>query len=535
MQILERAVWDGVWFRLRGWGRVRVRGPHAERFLHSQVTSDVKRLAAGECRLSALLDRTGRLRAMFLLARFDDGFELLTPPGLQSVTADALSGNVIADDVEIELGDGAELRLAVGPAVLTRAVTGGDRQRRTRTDAFGAPGVIAWDQRPFELPQAGDAELETLMVAAGVPRWGRDAAAGQLVNETSLVDTAVSFSKGCFLGQETVAKVRSNRGAVRHPVALVELTGETDPAALVGQSFGVGQRAAAGTVLAAIEWQGAPVLTASLHRELRVEDRRLELRLDGGGSVSAKVRSLPLLRPETPAALADRLYHRGVEHFQADRENDALELLERAVAVDPGHADAYEVLGVIHGRAERYDVAVDWMRRLLEVDPDSVMAHTNLSLYHMRCGRIDEAEEEARQAALAGMRRRQDDEARREAERQAAEQRAADAARRETMFRQVLQLDPDDALGNFGLGELLVERGQHAAAREHLARALEADPRYSAALLALGRAEVGLGDTDAARETLSRGLEVATAKGDLATANKMQELLTRLGTAPASG
>ena len=76
--------------------------------------------------------------------------------------------------------------------------------------------------------------------------------------------------------------------------------------------------------------------------------------------------------------------------------------------------------------------------------------------------------------------------------------------------------------------ELLVEEGRFTEATVHLERALASDPRYSAALLALGRAHEGAEDLSSARETYRRGVEVAASKGDLATANKMQERLAAL-------
>jgi tetratricopeptide (TPR) repeat protein len=103
------------------------------------------------------------------------------------------------------------------------------------------------------------------------------------------------------------------------------------------------------------------------------------------------------------------------------------------------------------------------------------------------------------------------------------------------MFRQVLEIDPDDAMGNFGLGELMVEDGRYAEAIDHLERALAADPRYSAALLALGRAHEGAGNRGAATRVFRRGIEVAAARGDLATANKMQERLAALEARSSKG
>ena len=73
-----------------------------------------------------------------------------------------------------------------------------------------------------------------------------------------------------------------------------------------------------------------------------------------------------------------------------------------------------------------------------------------------------------------------------------------------------------------------MEEGRYDEAVGHLERALEVDPRYSAALLALGRAHEGEGNRAAATRVYRGGIEVAAARGDLATANKMQERLAAL-------
>jgi len=108
----------------------------------------------------------------------------------------------------------------------------------------------------------------------------------------------------------------------------------------------------------------------------------------------------------------------------------------------------------------------------------------------------------------------------------------ADRKRRSEMFRQVLEIDPDDALGNFGLGELLTEEGRYADAIAHLRRALRTDPLYSAAFLALGRALEGADDLATAANTYREGIKVAAGRGDLSTANKMQERLANLQSEP---
>jgi tetratricopeptide (TPR) repeat protein len=237
---------------------------------------------------------------------------------------------------------------------------------------------------------------------------------------------------------------------------------------------------------------------------------------------------MPLLTAPEARTWASEIHLRAVEAFSNDREDEALALLERAVAVCPDHADSFESLGVILGRLQRYDEAISVMHRLLDVDPASVMAHSNLSLYYNQLGRIEDAEREAAAAAHAKM--DHDRAARSHTEEKAREARATaeELERRADMFRQVLAIDPDDALGNFGLGELLVGQGRFEEAARHLERAIATDPGYSAAFLALGKAQTGLGEGEAAIRTYRNGIEVAAGKGDLSTANTMQERLAEL-------
>ncbi len=313
---------------------------------------------------------------------------------------------------------------------------------------------------------------------------------------------------------------------MRAPILLEVVTGDAMGGGLAGREFAFDAAKRGGTVLSSVRWEEKVFLQATLVRELRVQGREFECFFEGGPTLTVRVHSLPYLAAPQPAAWARWLELRAVEEFAADREDGAIELYQRAIAVCPSYADAYEALGVILGRHGRYEEAVELMLRLLEVDPLSVMAHTNLSLYYNQQGRIEDAEREAAEATRAKLRREQDGKDMAAAARHRKESVIADRERRAEMFRQVLDLDPDDALGNFGLGELLVEEGSYEEAVAHLERALAADPRYSAALLALGRAHEGAKDLTAARQTYRHGVHVAAAKGDLATANKMQERLS---------
>jgi folate-binding protein YgfZ len=524
----ELLLYQGVQAPFTGWTLVSVSGRHAERFLHSQLTSDVGSLAVRSSQQTALLDRGGRLQAFGILCRRNRRFELLLPTEIAEPTARLLEEHIIADDVTLEVLETPAMTLCLGAEAVRLAAE--QPEDRLPVDLFGSRGFVTWEDVDLDLPLMDADELEARRVLTGWPRWGADVDPGMLIHETTLIGSAVSFDKGCYLGQETVAKVASGRGAARAPMLLEVIDGEDTIENLVGATFESDLAKKSGTVKAMFGWNGTAFLFAAVARELRVEDREVECRFDEGATVSVRTHSLPYLEAPTPEDWSRQLELKAVEAFAADREDEAIELYERATAVFPAYADAYEGLGVIYGRHGRHQEAIDLMHRLLEVDPDSVMAHTNLSLFFNQQGKIEDAEREAAEAMRAQVRRENEQRDISNVEREQADTVQADRERRAEMFRQVLELDPDDALGNFGLGELLVEQGRFGDALAHLERALTADPRYSAALLALGRAHEGSEDLAAARETYRRGIDVAAARGDLATANKMQERLAELET-----
>jgi folate-binding protein YgfZ len=525
----DRLLYEGVQAQFAGWTLVVASGRHAGRFLNSQLTSKVAELDSGRSQITALLDRAGRLQAFGFLCRRGDRYQLLLPSEIATAAVRRLEESVIADDVSFDVAMTAQMRLALGAEALRRRHRDG-ADHLFPIDMLGSSGFVTWGDAELDLPVISDDEFEVRRVLTGLPLWGRDVTEGVLIHETTLIDSAVSATKGCYLGQETVAKVASGRGAARAPMLLEVLGGGIDGTRLVGKSFSSDVADRSGTVLSCARWEELLFLQASLVRELRVAGREFECRFENGPKIAVRVHRLPYLRAPQPEEWARTIEARAVEAFAADREDEAIELYERAIAVCPWFADAYEALGVILGRHGRYEEAIELMQKLLEVDPSSVMAHTNLSLYYNQQGRIEDAESEAAEAMRAKMRREADEQQRDDAARGDRGAAAADRERRVDMFRQVLELDPDDPLGNFGLGELMVEEGRFDEAVDHLERALRTDPRYSAALLALGRAHEGARDLAAARETYRRGVNVAASRGDLSTANKMQERLAVLET-----
>ena len=118
-----------------------------------------------------------------------------------------------------------------------------------------------------------------------------------------------------------------------------------------------------------------------------------------------------------------------------------------------------------------------------------------------------------------------------EAARLAAEDqrvRRDEAARKQAMFAEVLELDPDDPLALMGLGQALETLGDDRGAAEHLARALAGQPGNSPLYASYGRVLARLGRTAEAAAVYRDGIAVASRKGDLMPLREMEHRLRLL-------
>ncbi len=168
------------------------------------------------------------------------------------------------------------------------------------------------------------------------------------------------------------------------------------------------------------------------------------------------------------------------------------------------------------------------MDHLTAVDPSSVLAHTNKSLFLMKMGKIEEAEEQKSLATIKSFQKFGDEAKLKEQIQTEKKAQEAEWLKRENMFKQVLEIDEEDTLANYGLGSIAVERQDWQVAIKHLEKVIQADINYSVAYLALGKAYKGAGKKDLAEKTWKEGINIAAKKGDLMPANQMQFELQQL-------
>jgi aminomethyltransferase len=189
---------------------VRVDGPDAADFLQRMLSNDV---LAAESVDALLLTAKARVIAPVLVwRRGDDDFLLLTEPELGETVAQQLTRMRFAAKCEIAAEDH------------TSTIVFGEAEGIENRD-YGRPAVEMLDADIK--PTLGDEELERLRIEAATPRFGRELDDRVLPAEAGLDERAISFTKGCYPGQEPIAR-QHHRGKVNRRLRVLDV--EATPA-----------------------------------------------------------------------------------------------------------------------------------------------------------------------------------------------------------------------------------------------------------------------------------------------------------------
>ncbi len=189
---------------------VAVRGPDAAAHLQAMVSNDIEALLVGGTCEALLLTAKARVIApLVVLQRGVDDYLLLTEPGLGERVRATLLRSRFASKCEIELEEH-----------VSTVVFGGDGG--LPTGDYGEPAVEVLDEE-VEVTVDG-AELELLRIRAGTPRFGREIDDRVLPAEAGLEARAISFEKGCYPGQEPIAR-QHYRGRVNRSLRVLEIEG----------------------------------------------------------------------------------------------------------------------------------------------------------------------------------------------------------------------------------------------------------------------------------------------------------------------
>lgn len=188
------------------------RGPDAVRFLNGQLTQDVKRLADGQISLPACVtDAKGKLQFRVTLTATDDGaLWVAGPAGVQEALEARLTRYLIADDVEVtDLSGKYFLTHFISPVPPPPAPVMARESNR-----YGIPGTDWWSPSDLDIESPthhlmSSDELEALRIENGIPAWDHELKEGMLPPEALLEATDISYTKGCYVGQEVISRIKS--------------------------------------------------------------------------------------------------------------------------------------------------------------------------------------------------------------------------------------------------------------------------------------------------------------------------------------
>ncbi|WP_419851277.1 YgfZ/GcvT domain-containing protein [Candidatus Poriferisocius sp.] len=263
-------------------GVLAVTGPDAEEFLQGQLSQDVAALIPGQSAWSLILQPQGRIDAFVRVTRQrDDRFVLDTDGSLEQVIA-RLQRFMLRTDVTLEplnwqcialRGPGAA-EAAVAGEVIGPVPTGG-------VDVLGPAPAVSKD-----VPTVDSETLEAHRIRCGFPRMGVDIDDRTIPAEAEVVAFTVSFTKGCFTGQELVARMDSRGGTAPRYLRLLSMEGRVGLAS--GEPITGADGADIGTVTSAA-WDAIAGATVALGYIKRAVEMPAEVRVAGCSAHAAAV------------------------------------------------------------------------------------------------------------------------------------------------------------------------------------------------------------------------------------------------------
>jgi tRNA-modifying protein YgfZ len=271
------------------WARdvVRVSGDDAASFLQGQLSQDIDRLEPGSASWSWLLQPQGKVDALVRVTRDDDGFRIDTDEGWGDAVVTRLRRFVLRVKVAVDAVSSSCIAVRGPSATAIPGVAAGWP---------GVEGVDVFDSALLDGPPAAErGDLEALRVECGFPLMGRELGPDTIPAEAGqwLIDRTVSFTKGCFTGQELVARIDSRGGNVPRPIRGLILDGDQVP---VPDAVVMASDAAVGRITSAAHSAtlGAPVALAVLARSVAAGDE-VTVQADGEPPQAARVAALPLV------------------------------------------------------------------------------------------------------------------------------------------------------------------------------------------------------------------------------------------------
>ncbi len=210
--------------------KLRLTGSDRIRYLNGQVTNDVRKANANLSMPACVLNAKGKMDALVFIAGGEEELLLDTDPELREALAARLERYIIADDVTIEnISDECALFHVTGESAPDLP----NKSTWRRGKRFGMAGwdllvAAAEHDRILQLLAAretlcGGYAHEQFRIEQGVPRWGRELTDQIIPVEAHLEDNAIDYAKGCYIGQETISRMKISGQTSKRLCGLVSM------------------------------------------------------------------------------------------------------------------------------------------------------------------------------------------------------------------------------------------------------------------------------------------------------------------------
>ena len=288
---------DRLFFDLSSRVKLRVAGSDRVRFLNGQITNDIRKAGATNAIEACVLNAKGKMEAHLFFHECNESFLLDADRALQSILQPRLERYVIADDVMIE---DVTAQFSIWHVIGACAPEFDAPAKIVSANRFGVAGFDIWcsaaqrDQIATALHSkfkfCDENCAERLRIGRGIPRWGRELTPEIIPVEANLEQRCIDYEKGCYIGQETISRMKMSGQRSKQLCGLVSLT----EAALVadGRLFGGPEPKDAGWITSADAKGDRQIALGYVKRGFNAAGTKLEAAV-GSERVPVQVVELP--------------------------------------------------------------------------------------------------------------------------------------------------------------------------------------------------------------------------------------------------
>ena len=222
----------GAFFDLSPRVKLRITGADALRFLNGQISNDLRKATANLALQASILSAKGKLNANVFISVEADSFVLDADPEVRDELPARIERYIIADDVQVEdVTDRFAIFHITGEVTLVPF-----RPSRTvQSDRFGCSGWDIWlesaelervrQELSATLVFCDEECAEVFRIERGIPRWGRELTDQIIPTEANLEATSIDYSKGCYIGQEVISRIKMSGQTNKRLCGLVSVAG----------------------------------------------------------------------------------------------------------------------------------------------------------------------------------------------------------------------------------------------------------------------------------------------------------------------